>query len=98
DPEVAGDTTAAYRRDEGKVVEALRGARSIVVTHEHHDHVAGVIRSPDLATIAPKTILNRAQITTLQERPNVPAIKLDSASASRYTVVDFDRVFPLAAG
>jgi glyoxylase-like metal-dependent hydrolase (beta-lactamase superfamily II) len=98
DPEVAGDTTAAYRRDEGKIAEALRGARSIVVTHEHHDHVAGVIRSPDLAIIAPKTILNRAQVKTLQERPNVPAIKLDSVSASRYTVVDFDRLFPLAAG
>ena len=35
----------------------------IVVTHEHGDHVMGVIRTPYLAELAPKTILTRAQVT-----------------------------------
>src|SRR5215468_9955261 len=35
-----------YFPDQAKQVEqALRGARSIVITHEHGDHAAGVIRT-----------------------------------------------------
>ena len=36
-----------YDTEAAKQVErAVRGARSILVTHEHGDHVAGVIRTP----------------------------------------------------
>src|SRR6266487_72468 len=31
-----------------QVERAIRGARSILITHEHGDHVAGVIRTPFL--------------------------------------------------
>jgi len=98
DPEVSGDSSAAYRAAHEVVQRALRGARTIVVTHEHHDHVAGVIRSPALRMIAPKTLLNRAQVRTLQDRPNVPQIRLDSVSAGAYLVVDFDFLLPLTPG
>src|SRR5438477_7582797 len=45
-----------------QVDKALRGARAIIFTHEHGDHVTGVIRTPYLAELAPKTILTRTQV------------------------------------
>src|SRR6478672_4585276 len=47
-----------------QVDKALRGARAIIFTHEHGDHVTGVIRTPYLAELAPKTVLTRAQVHT----------------------------------
>jgi glyoxylase-like metal-dependent hydrolase (beta-lactamase superfamily II) len=98
DPEVAGDTTARFRSEHALVDKALLGARSIVVTHEHHDHVGGVVRSPALGALAPKTLLNRAQARTLQERPNVPLIRIDSTTAASYPLVDYELLLPIAPG
>ena len=51
-----------YFPDQAKEVErAVRAARMIVMTHEHGDHVAGVIRTPQFAELAGKTILTRTQ-------------------------------------
>jgi glyoxylase-like metal-dependent hydrolase (beta-lactamase superfamily II) len=82
----------------GQVEHALTTARLIVVTHEHGDHVAGVIRSPRARELAPRTILTRSQVQTLLEAPQMPEIKLTGEMAARYLVVDYDRYFPLAAG
>jgi glyoxylase-like metal-dependent hydrolase (beta-lactamase superfamily II) len=98
DPEIAGDTTEAYRRADEQVRRALEGASTIVVTHEHHDHVGGVVRSPSLERLLPRTRLTTEQIRTLMERPNVPLIRLDSAAAARYRPLDYDRTYPLAPG
>jgi glyoxylase-like metal-dependent hydrolase (beta-lactamase superfamily II) len=76
----------------------LRDARLIVVTHEHEDHVAGVIRSPYLAAVQEHTLLTRAQLRSLMTAPNDPRIKLDSAAASRYFVLDYDPLLPIAPG
>jgi len=76
----------------------LRDARLIVVTHEHEDHVAGVIRSSFLAAVQQHTLLTRAQIRSLMTSPSDPRIKLDSATASRYLVLDYDPIFPIAPG
>jgi glyoxylase-like metal-dependent hydrolase (beta-lactamase superfamily II) len=77
---------------------ALTAARLIVVTHEHGDHVAGVIRTSRARELAPKTILTRSQVQTLLTAPQMPEIKLTEEMAARYLVVDYDRYFPLAAG
>ena len=82
----------------GQVERALTRARLIVVTHEHGDHVAGVIRSPGARELAPKTILTRSQVQTLLTTPQMPEIKLTEEMAAHYVVVDYDRYFPLAAG
>jgi glyoxylase-like metal-dependent hydrolase (beta-lactamase superfamily II) len=92
----AGDEFSQERYDRAQL--ALRDARMIVVTHEHDDHVAGVIRSPYLSEIERKTILNRAQVQTLLNHPNKPAIKLDRERAARYLVVDYDLLLPIAPG
>ena len=48
---------AAYRR----VQAALDGATRIVVTHEHADHIGGLLASAHLARLLPHTLLNPEQ-------------------------------------
>jgi glyoxylase-like metal-dependent hydrolase (beta-lactamase superfamily II) len=80
------------------IQRALVGARSIVITHEHDDHAAGVIRSSARDVIAPKTLLTRAQIQTLLEHPNNPAIRLEASRSKDYCIFDYDLLYPLAPG
>ncbi len=81
-----------------KVQQALRAAKLIVMTHEHGDHVAGVIRTPLFAELAPKTILTRTQVKTLIEDPQLPEIHITPDIARHFIVVDYDRYYPLAPG
>jgi glyoxylase-like metal-dependent hydrolase (beta-lactamase superfamily II) len=88
-----------YYPEQAKDVEkALQGARLIVMTHEHGDHVAGVIDTPLVNELAPKTILTRTQVATLINQPQMPQIKLTKEMAERYIVVDYDKYLPLAPG
>jgi len=81
-----------------QVERAVAAARLIVVTHEHGDHVAGLIRSARARELAPRTVLTRSQVQTLLTAPQMPEIKLTEEMAARYVVVDYDRYWPLAAG
>ena len=81
-----------------EVEQALIGALSIIVTHEHGDHVAGVIHTPLAKQLAPKTILTRDQVKTLLTNPQMPEIKLTPEMASLYNVVDYDKYLPFAPG
>jgi glyoxylase-like metal-dependent hydrolase (beta-lactamase superfamily II) len=88
-----------YYPDAAKQVErALRSARAIIVTHEHGDHVAGVIRTPFVAELAPKTLLTRAQIQALESDPQMPEIMITPDMASRYNVVDYEKFLPFGPG
>jgi glyoxylase-like metal-dependent hydrolase (beta-lactamase superfamily II) len=80
------------------VQQALRQAKLVIVTHEHGDHVAGVIRSDFRKEIAPKTILTRAQVATLLTYPQVPEIRLTPDAARDYIVVDYETYLPIAPG
>jgi glyoxylase-like metal-dependent hydrolase (beta-lactamase superfamily II) len=80
------------------VQQALRQANLVVVTHEHGDHVAGMIRTDFLKEIAPKTILTRAQVQTLTTYPQVPEIRLTPEAARQYIVVDYEDYLPIAPG
>jgi len=81
-----------------KVEQALRGARSIVITHEHGDHAAGVIHTALAGELAPKTLLTRAQVQTLETNPQMPEIKMTPEMAARFTVVDYEKYLPYAPG
>lgn len=49
-----------YDPEAAKQVEkAVRAAKFVVVTHEHGDHAAGVIRTPYVDEIAPKTVFTK---------------------------------------
>lgn len=76
----------------------LRGARLIVITHEHFDHIEGVLKSPYLDQIRPKTMLNREEVATLMQAGNPGNITLDSAQAADYIVMDYDLLLPIAPG
>jgi glyoxylase-like metal-dependent hydrolase (beta-lactamase superfamily II) len=80
------------------VQEALRKARLVVITHEHGDHVAGVIRSDSRKEIAAKTILTREQVRTLTLYPQMPDIRLTPETARDYIVVDYESHLPVAPG
>jgi glyoxylase-like metal-dependent hydrolase (beta-lactamase superfamily II) len=88
-----------YFSDAAREVErALRDAQSIVVTHEHGDHVAGVIRGSDAAQLAPKTLLTRTQAEVLVNKPQMPEIKLTPDAAARYNIIDYDRYLAWGPG
>ena len=80
------------------VEKALRSAKIIVMTHEHGDHVAGVIRTPFFAELAPKTVLTRTQVKTLIEDPQMPEIRLTPEMAQHFIVIDYDNYYPFAPG
>jgi glyoxylase-like metal-dependent hydrolase (beta-lactamase superfamily II) len=88
-----------YDEQSAKQVErAVRGARAILVTHEHGDHVAGVIHTPFANELASKTILTRAQAQTLMTNPQMPEIKLTPETVARYNVIDYDKYLPFGHG
>jgi len=88
-----------YFAEQARQVEtALRGARAIVFTHEHGDHVSGVIRTPYLNELAPKAILTRTQVNTLMTAPQFPELRLTEAQAQRYRVIDYDSYMAFAPG
>src|SRR5215475_1263674 len=80
------------------VQDALKKANLIVVTHEHGDHVAGVIRSEARKDIAAKTMLTRDQVRTLSLYPQMPEIRLTAEAARDYIVIDYESYLPVAPG
>jgi glyoxylase-like metal-dependent hydrolase (beta-lactamase superfamily II) len=80
------------------VQQALKQAQLIVVTHEHGDHVAGVIRSDARKEVAAKTLLSREQVRTLILYPQMPEIRLTPEQARDYIVVDYENYLPVAPG
>jgi glyoxylase-like metal-dependent hydrolase (beta-lactamase superfamily II) len=80
------------------VQRALREASLVVVTHEHGDHVAGVVRSPQRDAIASHTMLTKAQVETLILAPQMPELALTPQDARRYLVVDYELLYPVAPG
>ena len=80
------------------VEDALGRASAIIFTHEHGDHVAGVLRSPRAAELAPKVILTEEQARSLGEAPQMPEIRLTPEMAARYRILDYERYTAAAPG
>ena len=80
------------------VQEALAQANMILITHEHGDHIAGVLRSNIRDEIASKTVLTQAQVNTLINSPQLPEIGLTKELAADYVVIDYDGLLPIAPG
>ena len=79
------------------IATSVQQARLILITHEHGDHIAGVIRNAN-NTIPAKTILTKEQVNTLINNPQMPEIKLDETKSKEYIITDFESVLPVAPG
>jgi glyoxylase-like metal-dependent hydrolase (beta-lactamase superfamily II) len=88
-----------YFEDENaRVQEALRTSIFNVVTHEHGDHIAGVVRTDYFEEIAPKTLLTAVQAWALVVQPQRPQLGLAAETAARFRIFDYEDFLPLAAG
>ena len=96
--EAAGKDGVYHQDNYDKTESALRRARLIVATHEHSDHVDGVINSPYFSEVASRTMLTEAQVHTLLSQRGRGSGGLDSAKARRCIVVDYERALPIAPG
>ena len=83
---------------EARVASALQKARAIIVTHEHGDHIAGLIKSPSFNELAPKAVLTRAQLETLVNEPQMPELKAAPEMAARLHVIDYADAMAFAPG
>lgn len=81
-----------------KLQVAMRQADSIVITHEHGDHVGGIMTSPYRDEIAPRVLLNREQAATLTTDPQMPELLLSQEDAARFGALDYDKYHALAPG
>ena len=77
------------------VLKAMDSATHIVVTHEHIDHLGGLILSPHLAQILPKAILTPKQFTPSN---HVESLQWPQGSHTGYKPVSYDRLLAIAPG
>jgi glyoxylase-like metal-dependent hydrolase (beta-lactamase superfamily II) len=54
---------AGYRR----MLDAMRASDATLITHEHIDHIGGIVRAPDPAALAPHLMLSASQIDAMAE-------------------------------
>jgi glyoxylase-like metal-dependent hydrolase (beta-lactamase superfamily II) len=88
-----------YWADKNKIVQtALQQASLIIITHEHGDHIAGVLRSDYRDELSAKTLLSKDQIRTLIYAPQLPEISITPAQADDYIVLDYELFLPVAPG
>ena len=80
-----------------QVAMAVQQARLILITHEHGDHIAGIIRNAN-NSIPPKTILTTEQVNSVVNKPQMPEIKMDQERSKEYIVVEFSSILPVAPG
>ena len=89
--------SAAYSRMSG----AFAHATLIVVTHEHPDHVGGLLAQPDLEKLLAVTRLTREQVAELAANLNADpfaALHLPSNIFARYRPLDYVRYQAVAPG
>jgi glyoxylase-like metal-dependent hydrolase (beta-lactamase superfamily II) len=82
-------STAGY----DQLQAALRRSQTILLTHEHLDHLAGLAHSPYLDELLPKVLLTREQIAALTSDMGFTPERL-----ARLTPLDYDQYHLVAPG
>lgn len=93
-----GENDPFFEDNNKKLEQALTLAKLNIVTHEHADHISGVVSTPNFDKIAPKTMLLISQAESLLYFPHRPQIKLNEEQIKKYILFDYKKYFPLAPG
>jgi glyoxylase-like metal-dependent hydrolase (beta-lactamase superfamily II) len=78
--------------------QALLAARLIVFTHEHQDHLGGVVRSPHRAELERNTLFTRSQLDWLGRQLPGSLIPVSPEEAARFISFDYDPLVAIAPG
>jgi glyoxylase-like metal-dependent hydrolase (beta-lactamase superfamily II) len=82
---------AAYAR----MQEAMKTTWALVITHEHPDHIGGLIAHPDLAAVLAHTKLTKEQVDHPEK---MFGLKFPDGALAGYTPLSYDRTMALAPG
>jgi len=77
------------------IQRALAGAKKIVITHEHPDHIGGIARFAEPEKLVGRLVLNKEQ---LGNGPALSLVKFPDALARAVTPIEYERYYPLAPG
>jgi len=93
------DKREPYYPDEfARLQRALDGARMILLTHFHADHVAGVTRAANYDALAGKTIVSEETAELLLSKPHKPHLAMTAAQVDRLNIVGYRQYHALAPG
>jgi glyoxylase-like metal-dependent hydrolase (beta-lactamase superfamily II) len=70
----------------------------IVFTHEHQDHLGGVVRSEHRTALESNTLFTRTQLDWLGHQLPGSLIPLDDDEAARFAAFDYDPLVAIAPG
>jgi len=77
---------------------ALEGARLIILTHFHADHVAGVICAPNFSELALKTVITYETAACMMNTPHRPHLRLSQAQVDQFIRLDYACYYPVVPG
>lgn len=80
------------------VGEALRSAKLVVATHEHADHIAGIVRGPWSSELARRALLTFEQLDGLMKEPDHPGIRISPEYAEGFMSVKYKELLPISPG
>jgi glyoxylase-like metal-dependent hydrolase (beta-lactamase superfamily II) len=93
-----GEGEPFYPEEFAKLQRALDAARTIILTHYHADHVAGILQATNFAELACKTIATRATLDLMMNSPHRPHLKLSAENARQFVAIDYESYYPAAPG
>jgi glyoxylase-like metal-dependent hydrolase (beta-lactamase superfamily II) len=81
-----------------QLMQALRAASMIVLTHYHADHVGGIVTAEDFDALARKTIASAETLSLMMNQPHRPHLKLPERRAEQFICLSYGRYYPVAPG